>query len=344
MKANIFKNVGAAVVLLGGAADLYLNRPRTSIGERLVKAVLAAATAIFTTKIPAAAAAATSRRRRTSGMAAVTGLATAMVMTAHAAPAAAFPISGVVQVAYTTANDTDPSKVAPVDCPTGKVVIGTGWRIYPEQREVVIEDVIPYRDSVLAVAKADETGASNWSLTVFATCASEPAGYQIVTGPSLSSSGDKTPIAFCPDPKVTIGVGFAMAGASGQMVLTSLNPEPDFVSMTAYEDDTGTGVTWNANAYAICAYEPDGWEIVSHTQNQTGTGQWSVQDFTECPVGKKVIGAGAYLDEGEGNVYISSLRLNFYGGGEYAQVAAYEDEDGTADVWDVTTDAICVNK
>jgi hypothetical protein len=56
-----------------------------------------------------------------------------------------------------------------------------------------------------------------------------------------------------------------------------------------------------------------------------------------CPFGKRVIGAGADLDNGVGNVMIDDLIPN----PTSVKVSAYEDDNGAPTVWRINAYAIC---
>jgi hypothetical protein len=264
------------------------------------------------------------------------------VTLAVAGPAAASTkLSGVTVVSDTTAQDTDPRKAIYVECPGTLVVVGTGWTVSGGGRDILIEDLIPTSTTVLAVARVDETGFPGaWSLTVHATCAVEPAGYEIKQDSSAYGSNPNfhTAIALCTDTKETLGVGFAQSDSSGQTVLTDIKPEATRVLATAYEDDTLTNISWSVDAYAICSYPVDGQHYVPDS-NQTS---WPVTvEMTSCGNGYVPIGVGGYTDS-DGNVAIDGLKTFKYQGQDYTSARAREDEDGLAGGWDFTAVAICV--
>jgi len=280
-------------------------------------------------------------RRRLAGAGVLTALAVALVVI-PAGPAAAtgHSLTGLEVVEDTSLHDDDERKTALAECTGSKVVIGVGWSISGGLDDILIEDAIPYSDSVLVVANADETGhPDDWSVTAKAICADAPPGWQIVSD-SITSTSNKTPIAFCPDDKFVIGVGFDLAGATGQMLMTDLNPSLDSVSVTAYPDDTGTAnLNWTARSYAVCAYEINGLQIVA-SSNQTAHPR--TVEAAVCPAGKVAIGAGAWFSLGEGNLNLAALTVFAFGGSQIGQATGHEDEDGTSANWDLTTETLCV--
>jgi len=78
-------------------------------------------------------------------------------------------------------NSTSP-KVWQTSCPSGKVVVGTGFDITGGKTgfspdaltNVVIDEVFPLTDTVLVTAYEEEATSANWSVTAFAICAKAP--------------------------------------------------------------------------------------------------------------------------------------------------------------------------
>ena len=282
--------------------------------------------------------------RRLAGVAVlVAATGTTTVLAASPANAA---LPGLVTV-YSTVFHTgaSPSEIAIVNCPAGKVPIGTGWSLSGVGGdEVSIQKVYPSGSSVVAVANEDETGvAGDWELKVYANCANQPAGYEVVTAASLvDSSPSKNPIASCTSvSKRAYGTGFVLDGAPDQTVLTGLNPGTGAVQATAYEDDTGTLSSWSVTAYAICANSLAGSTIVG-SSNQTL--HPVTIEAAVCPAGKVATGTGAYFTLGGGDVGLQVSKTYRYGGDDVGQATGREDEDGAGAVnWDLTTEVVCVS-
>lgn len=279
--------------------------------------------------------------RRLAGLAAVTAM--AGTMTALAASPATAALPGLQTVSATvTHTGAGTSEIALVTCPAG-VVIGTGWSIWSAGAdEVSIQKVYPTTTSVVAVANEDETGAAgDWKLTVYATCATQPAGYEIVTATSTDDSvSPKSAIANCSTiAKKAYGTGFVLDGTPDETVLTGLNPGTGAVQATAYEDDTGAGSDWSITAYAVCADDLPGRTIVASSDQ---TAYPRTVEVSVCPTGKVATGVGAYFTLGTGNVGLETLKAARYASDHFGTATGREDEDGTAALWDLTTEVVCV--
>jgi hypothetical protein len=153
--------------------------------------------------------------RRLIGTVAAT-LIVALATPALTSPAAADvdELTGIEYRHYTTPSDHQERKSATVDCTGDKVVVGTGFTISSYAGNVLVEDVIPSRNSVTVWANEDEDGNPNpWSLTAGAVCADAPLGWQIVSNPSFSGEAPThLATASCPTDKLAIGAGLARRG------------------------------------------------------------------------------------------------------------------------------------
>jgi hypothetical protein len=260
-----------------------------------------------------------------------------------AASAVRQPLTGLEQVSYTTASNSDPwVKLASVTCPNNKTVVGTGWSTNPSTAELRLAFLIPSERSVLAQVYEDYSGYSpSWSLTVYAMCADRPAGWSLSSHKASTNSDDyHTARANCPTGDVPLGVGVEHAVPHGQVVVTDINPDLTGVHVSAYEHEDGYGDDWWIRAYAICANPPTGWALTG-SSNQTSYPTTS--EYTSCSAGKTAISAGADLNGAYGEVVLKSLRTFVYQG-EHGVATASEDETGAPDTWDLTTDAICVQQ
>ena len=275
----------------------------------------------------------------------------AVLFATPAGPAAAtgHKLTGIEYVEYSTGPfDTINPKSATVDCPGNTYVVGTGFYIGNGVGNVRIEDVIPSPHSVTVRATVDEDGplTTSWSLTAQAVCANQPPGWQIVPVVSASTDDYTTGVAACPEvngvQKVAIGAGFALPNTTGQLALTGLRPAATSVSATVYEDDTGYQFNWNVTTYAICSYELDGLEIVTRNIDY---GVGSQIEQPSCSP-KVAIGAAGYFDDGDGNVFLTSLKsylLPRYNNASGGTAAGMVDDNGTPLRYDLTGVALCVS-
>jgi hypothetical protein len=93
-----------------------------------------------------------------------------------AGPAGPPGLSGVERVAVTSATNSTTSKSGSMACPSGKRLIGGGARIDgAAAAPVVLQSSFPDNDNIYrATAREASATAVNWSLTVFAICATAP--------------------------------------------------------------------------------------------------------------------------------------------------------------------------
>jgi hypothetical protein len=292
--------------------------------------------------------------RRLAGLAALAVLAGGLAAPAAApaatvqisAPAAASPLAQPLaspeRVSYTVPSSNVTRKIAPVDCPNGKTVIGTGWTTNPSSPELLVEDLIPTEYGVTAIVREDETGyASSWSLTVHAVCAYRPPGWTIEYAYSTTTSNpvNLAPVD-CPLGTVLLGGGFELSEQAGHIVLTDLNFGGSGATALAYEDDTGYAGTWWVLTYAICAEEPVGWEFVG-SSNQTAYP--TTTESSGCTAGKMAVSVGADLDYAYGEVTLKGLKTFTYAGADSGTAYAAEDEDGTTSSWDLIAEVVCAS-
>jgi len=91
-------------------------------------------------------------------------------------------VNGLQRVEAESAENSVSSKQATVSCPSGKVLVGTGFDIFggksgisPNQEtDVKMDFVIPGSISVTAAAYEDEVTGANWSVKAIAICATAP--------------------------------------------------------------------------------------------------------------------------------------------------------------------------
>lgn len=89
-------------------------------------------------------------------------------------------VNGLQRVEAESVENSVSSKQATAICPSGKVVVGTGFDVFggksgtsPNQEtDVMMDFVIPGSTSVTAAAYEDEATSANWSVKAIAICAS----------------------------------------------------------------------------------------------------------------------------------------------------------------------------
>lgn len=163
-------------------------------------------------------------------------------------------------------------------------------------------------------------------------------GYERVTAVSVSDSlNPKTVTVTCPAGKQVVGTGGFITGGFGQVVMDRIFPNGGLTSVTVrgYEDEDGTAANWSVRAYAVCGLPPAGLELVTAT---SASNSLNVKDVrARCSPGKKVIGTGAQIIGGLGQVVIDELIPV----PDSASARAFEDGTGTTANWSVRAYAIC---
>ena len=135
---------------------------------------------------------------------------------------------------------------------------------------------------------SDGSGSSGF---VYNVHIDELAGYEIVYSPELTFSDGGWAGWSCPEGKVVLGGGF---DADGSVKASApAKPDSEWPHYTFGADEYGWVVQSaepiNGSVYAICADEPDGYEIFESnpiTFSTTGWGGWSV------PEGGLILGGG----------------------------------------------------
>jgi len=163
-------------------------------------------------------------------------------------------------------------------------------------------------------------------------------GLQVVSATSvLDSNTLKAVTATCPSGKRVVGTGFHLLGGQGDVILDDLRPTATTVTVQAGEDQDGTTANWKITALAVCANPLPGLEIVTVT---SAFGQSTSKGaFAFCPSGKQLVGTGAELTNGFGQVSIGNLTVSQ----NTTSAFGIDDQDGYSGGWSVTAYAICAN-
>jgi hypothetical protein len=159
-------------------------------------------------------------------------------------------------ITSTSLSDSSQEKIVTASCDSGRRLLSTSASITGSG--VLLEAAQPDAalTSATAIAIEDEAGtAGNWSLTLYAYCATPPPGLQLVTAETpLGNSDFAQATATCPAGKHVIGTGHRIFFDPAEVLLHELSIDPDLshVRMTVFEDQDGASVPWQAAAYAIC--------------------------------------------------------------------------------------------
>ncbi|MGI5212254.1 hypothetical protein [Plantactinospora sp. CA-290183] len=176
-----------------------------------------------------------------------------------------------------------------------------------------------------------------------APAAADPVGLEKVGFTTGATSADKSVSVSCPAGKVVTGGGgylTASPAALGQVALDRLEPLAGgsgfFATMREAGDDNFLG-TWKLTGQAVCAPAPAGWQIVSVT------GAAETEYVTASCGTKRVIGTGARVNGGAGNVVLDQVQPS----ADLRTVRARGVPIPGADVpagWSVTTFAVCATQ
>lgn len=277
-----------------------------------------------------------------SGLIAIATL-TTTTSAAQAAPVGALAVN-TVHVKAVSAIDSAEPKSATAQCPAGMVVTGGGFSTATgvgNDGSVVMDEMIIRDNFVTGTAYEDVNGTSaNWGITVIAVCANPVPGYEIKLGRSVNTGSEfeKPAVATCSPGKVVIGGGFGVTGGLGDVVVDELLPGSTQVFTKAFEGKAGTTRNWFLDVYAVCAFQPQGWEIVNKTGPIHSSGKITK---LQCPAGKKVLGPMFDLTGSLGQAHMLSVLPNEFR--QEVSIGALPDDDGTTNSWGLNNWQICAN-
>jgi hypothetical protein len=141
----------------------------------------------------------------------------------------------------------------------------------------------------------------------------------------------------CPPGKRVVGAGGTV---TPQVVLDDVRPNASLTTVTAtgYEDEAGDPLDWLIHADAVCANPPPGLELVSAASPVDSSNK---RINASCPVGKNLLGTGAEIDGGLGQVVLDHVTPD--AGLRTATVTGLEDETGHTPAWSLRSYAICAS-
>jgi hypothetical protein len=173
-------------------------------------------------------------------------------------------ICAIRPLSYEIVQDQDPSnsrtrESAIAECTGDNVVLGTAAEIDNiSTGDVMIDTVLPTRDSVLVAANEDKDGTGvNWEVSAWAICADPSAGPTILSVQSPSTSSGKSQSAVCGSRNVT-GMGGVLSAPFGSLSLSSLKPSEyplgNYIGFAqGAEVEGGTTDSWTVTTYLVCA-------------------------------------------------------------------------------------------
>ena len=272
----------------------------------------------------------------TRGLLGVAVLAVAASGPLLAAPAHA-AVPGLEVVTAHSVTNSASTKTVTATCPAGTKVTGTAGYVTNGAGEVRVTKQVPSTSSVTVAAAEDDTGkAGSWGLTAIAYCAKPLPGLRIVPATSTGGSATtRTVTAACPAGDRLVGTGYEVGSGQGQVGVDVLFPSQFSAKVSAVEDGSGYTGNWTLTSYAVCADPLPGYNIA--TQSTAPVSSPAASAAAKCLPGTKVIGTGARVTGGEGQVLIESI----YGTQSQVNMVAAEDEDGFPGNWFVIAWAIC---
>jgi hypothetical protein len=274
-----------------------------------------------------------------SGLALLAATVTAVVAAPSAASAA---VPGKETVSESSVSDSDPDEngtVVSVTCPDDKWVYGSGVDVAGSgRRYVIVDELVPSLNGVFAYAHEFEYGTSlTWTLRVWAVCGDPHGTHRTVSRVSAFTSDNKGISADCPDGTVLTGTGWELDGGAGQILVESVIPTEDSVTVNGYEVDAGGSGQylnpWEVRAYATCVTEPSGYEIYSETGSSTSDDK---NGHANCLGGRESLGGGFYLSGPRGRIN----NINMIPTSPAVQTYATE-VVSTTNSWPIQTYAIC---
>ena len=185
---------------------------------------------------------------------------------------------------------------------------------------------------------------------VSAPVAAAAVGLPTITGvvkveaPSLNNSAmAKSVTVTCPTGKRLIDAGGNVVGGGGKVSMDDIYPDltANSVTVSGKEIDP-LDTNWWVSAVATCADEPSGLELVT---TASSPGSLYIRAVTAtCPTGKTLLGDGATITGGKGEVILDTVAPNGGSGTAATDVTVEAFESSPfADDWLINAFAICAD-
>jgi hypothetical protein len=199
--------------------------------------------------------------------------------------------------------------------------------------------------ALIAAATIAAGAISTVQLGTAAPAGAVPGLYQRASDVAPSDSRPvKIAVAYCDNGhRVVGGGGWAHDFGANQVVLTELRPfdgsTSDGFAVTAEEPASGFSGSWWLQAYAICAPQLAGHEIVEETT--TTSNSTFKTEAAGCPAGKKVVGTGSKVIGRAGELGLHLSRAA--GPLDISRSSARKRTSAYPGTWSLTSYAICAN-
>jgi hypothetical protein len=240
------------------------------------------------------------------------------LLIAHAEPAGA-AVTGLNTVISYTVTSSESPQLATAYCASDQKVAGGGGTItqaHAGDPRPVLTTLRPVRVRInaevtiegYAVAASEVAPGTDaeWSVKAWAKCVDALPGQHIVAKASKLSSASKQPAAVaCPSGQRAIGSGARIRPpqpAGGvQLQVARPSASGDIVRAQAHERAGGYPGKWSVIAYAVCAAEPEGYQVQfapspasdSEAEKTAGYGP-----LNSCLEGSKLLSSGAAVGAG----------------------------------------------
>jgi len=271
--------------------------------------------------------------------AAVLGL-VAVLAVGPAVPASADPPGLVIEGETTISDSSDKSIKA--NCPGGTVVTGGGGYLTTSQAAepfVALDRLEPAGDGTGFTATMREVAVypGTWRHTALAVCAPEPPGWAVLSNTGANQQQYVT-TPTCGTGRNVIGIGGRINGGSGEVILEDLTPSFDLETVTVrgVAIPGGDDDSWTVTAYAVCANTPPGLERIAFPVPQDSSAEKTA--VKSCPAGKALYGAGAAVNNGDGNVLLNGVNIAPL---DTVRAWAHEITGGYGSNWNLTAYGIC---
>lgn len=178
--------------------------------------------------------------------------------------------------------------------------------------------------------------------TSIALSGGTPAHAAVVNNTTAAPAGTvaASAVATCPPGQILTGAGGSIVGGGGNVTLTDVIPNIATATVTAWGHVNGGGVSpaFTVVAQAIClpVAPPPGYQLVVSSGPVNGAPIKTQPAF--CPAGFRVMGLGAELAGGNGEVYYQSIAPD---PALTVGVVTAGAAGGYVGPWGITTYAIC---
>jgi hypothetical protein len=190
-------------------------------------------------------------------------------------------------------------------CPAGEYVVGGGAQVvgmgsanFNTQLQEIAPGTIGGGAQSLWLTSLRNNSAASRQIGLFAVCAKQPAGYQVVRKDvAVPAGGFLRDTATCPIGKVVLAGGSQVVGEGTADFHTriqesapgTINGGAQSVWLTALRN--GDTKAHTIGMFAVCATRPEGYQVVRKDTSVAAAG--FLRTTANCPTGKVVLGGGA---------------------------------------------------